>query len=229
MVEDADYRVLEAAEGGAIPFVYQTPRGRGRGYLRITEYVDGETLPAWTEAGLPFVGEARVPVKNLHLAWYEAGHNFPPYNLHPEWCWDWNLESGGNSDLGEPLVAPFSGVVTAAAHYGKSWGNIVQIVGFRPLMGEGHLEIVTWMGAHLAEYGVAVGDVVLVGQEIGTIGNADGEYYAHLHEQYCSGTPIPPAWAFPSDKRYGWMRPEEWYRLWLPPEEIQRLIMKDGR
>jgi hypothetical protein len=61
-----------------------------------------------------YATEFGLPMQNLEKAWYEAAHR-GPYNVHPERCEDWNLETLGNTDLGEPLVAPWSGVVIAAA------------------------------------------------------------------------------------------------------------------
>ena len=127
---------------------------------------------------MPLATEFRLPLGNLGKAWYEATRRFGPYNEHPERCEDWNLESGGDTDLGEPLVAPFSGIVINARDWGGAWGKIVRILGRTP---EG--ELVCWMGAHLDEIHVKPGDVVQVGDPVGTIGTADGRYAAHLHEQ----------------------------------------------
>jgi len=106
----------------------------------------------------PWVTVVRLPMKNLEKPWYEATRVFGPYNGHPRYCEDWNLEAGGDSDLGEPLVAPWSGVVINAYEAGGAWGKIVRIMGLTPAG-----DMVTWMGAHLAEVWVRAGDVVMVG------------------------------------------------------------------
>lgn len=105
------------------------------GLLRV---IEPEPLPL---VGIPLMGEVVMAVKNIDKAWYEATRVFGPYNVHPGSCEDWNLESGGNTDLGEPLVAPFSGLVIAAHDYGGWYGRIIQILG-RTLNGD----IIVWSG-----------------------------------------------------------------------------------
>lgn len=159
--------------------------------------------------GIPRATSFRLPMQNLDKAWYEATRRFGPYNYHPQRCEDWNLEAGGNTDLGEPLVAPFSGMVTNAHNWGGGTGRLVQIVG---LLGDGG--VVVWAGWHLHEINVTVGEVVQVGQLIGSIGNADGRYAgAHLHEQICivNRWGIPAPTAFAADGRYDWQQPSVFY------------------
>ena len=144
-------------------------------------------------------------LKNIDKAWYEATERYGPYNGHPTYCEDWNLESGGNTDLGEPLVAPFDGLVINASDVGGAWGKMVRIVG-KTLEGE----LMCWCGAHLDEIYVSVGDNVAAGQDIGTIGTADGQYSAHLHEQVSIGE-VPGVEIFGTDRRYDFRRPSEFY------------------
>lgn len=163
------------------------------------------------------------PMKNTDKAWYEAAHRFPPYNGHPEFCEDWNLETGGDSDLGEPLVAPFDGLVINARNFGGAWGKIVRILG-RTLEGE----VITWMGAHLDEIFVRVGDIVAAGDDIGTIGNADGRYAAHLHEQICVGE-VPGPEVFGTDRRYAFRQPSKFYvSRGVDAALMKRLVEFDG-
>ena len=167
--------------------------------------VSGDTV-SWR--GIPWATEFRLPMQNLKLAWYEATRRYGPYNYHPTYCEDWNTEAGGNTDLGEPLVAPFSGVVLSARNWGGKIGRVVQIIGFAP---EG--EVIVWAGWHLHEMWVQSGDIVEVGQPTCSIGNADGVYSAHLHEQICImnkyGVPAPNTFA--SHRRYDWQQPSKFY------------------
>lgn len=175
-------------------------------------------------AGVPLIRTVRPPMADLEKAWYEATRVFGPYNGHPQFCEDWNLEAGGDSDLGETLVAPFDGVVITAKEFGGGWGKIVRILGLLP---DGNL--VTWMGAHLDRVGVAVGEVVRVGEVIGTIGTANGKYAAHLHEQISVGA-VPDEEAFGTDRRYKFVQPSKWYREHgVPKELVDRVTLKDGR
>lgn len=91
---------------------------------------------------------------------------------------DFNIRTGGNTDLGKPIYAMSDGTVTKAEVH-RVWGNIVVIY---------HPEDRVWTHyAHCNEMQVKVGQTVACGAQIGTIGrggkNARGEYYfyAHLH------------------------------------------------
>jgi len=71
---------------------------------------------------------------------------------------------------------------------------------------------------------VATGRIVLIGEEIGTIGNSNGRYAAHLHNQVCVinqwGIPAPKT--FGSDNRYEWWQPSAWYVAHGVDEELVR-------
>jgi len=160
--------------------------------------------------GIPLATTFRLPMLNLDKAWYEATRRYGPYNYHPARCEDWNLETGGNTDLGEPLVSPFSGQVLSAWDWKGSVGRVVQLLG---LTADG--EMVMWAGWHLQTMEVAAGSIVRVGEPIGTVGNADGYYEgAHLHEQImivgALGMPHPALFAG-SDWRYKWQQPSGFY------------------
>ena len=153
----------------------------------------------------------RLPLGDLTLAWYEATARFGPYNVHPAKAEDWNLETGGDTDLGEGLVAPFAGFVASAFDWGGKRGGIVQLVGVIPERGE----IVVWAGWHVQNWIVSAGDTVTMGQDLAEIGNAGGVYAAHLHEQICLVDPgdrhgIPGPRTYPTDHRYKWVRPSDW-------------------
>jgi hypothetical protein len=172
---------------------------------------------------VPFATTFRLPMKNLDKPWYEAAHFFGPYNGHPECCEDWNLESGGDTDLGEPLVAPWSGIVINAFGAGGKWGMILRILGLTPSG-----ELVTWMGAHLASIAVTVGEVVTVGQEVGTIGTGNGQYAAHLHEQIAVGA-VPGPTVYGTDRRYDFRQPSRFYQQHGVDEAlVKRVTERDG-
>jgi hypothetical protein len=179
-------------------------------------------------SGIPFASEFNLPMQNLDKAWYEATRRFPPYNYHPERCEDWNLESGGDSDFGEPLVAPFSGVVLSAHNWGGKTGKVLQILGVTP-----DFKMIVWAGWHLAEMYGSPGQIVLIGEPLGTIGNADGKYAAHLHEQICivrnmHGIPHPATFA--SHGNYDFVQPSVFYlNNGVSPDVIQRVTEYDGR
>jgi len=92
---------------------------------------------------------------------------------------DWNGIGGGNSDLGDPVYSISEGYISFAEHVCCGWGNIVRVVHRTPQHPE--LDYVESFYAHLDQIHVQEGQLVERGQQIGTIGTADGKYSAHLH------------------------------------------------
>lgn len=88
---------------------------------------------------------------------------------------DWNGTGGGNTDLGDPIYAIGNGYVKFAENYGDGWGNVIRIV--HKYKGNYYESLY----AHCDKISVKKGSFVTKGMKIGTIGNADGAYYAHLH------------------------------------------------
>lgn len=89
---------------------------------------------------------------------------------------DWNGLGGGDSDLGDPVYAIADGYVTFAEAHNASWGNVIRIVHYLPDSSQ-----VESLYAHCNEILVKEKQWVSVGDQIGTIGNANGRYKAHLH------------------------------------------------
>lgn len=179
--------------------------------------------------GIPQVGEVRLPMLNIHKAWYETTQRpgFAPYNVHPLKAEDYNLETGGDTDLGEPLVAPFSGLVTSAGQFSGSTGRIVQLLGYSDQVGA-----IVWAGWHLRDLAVQTGDIVFVGDPIGTIGNASGRYYAHLHNTFCvlNDWGVPSPTTYPTDGRYDWRRPSVMFvELGVDADVVARAMAYDGK
>lgn len=102
---------------------------------------------------------------------------------------DWNGVGGGNTDLGDPVYATAKGLVHFAEDHGPGWGNIIRI---HHNIGDSTTpDIIESLYAHLDTMHVAAGEFVKKGQQIGTIGNADGAYYAHLHFEMRWDTSLP--------------------------------------
>lgn len=89
---------------------------------------------------------------------------------------DWNGNNGGNSDLGDPIFAIGRGYIKFAQNIGGGWGNVIRIVHFLP--NEKKYESIY---AHCDSILVAEEKLIEKGDQIGTIGTANGQYYAHLH------------------------------------------------
>jgi len=90
---------------------------------------------------------------------------------------DWNKNTGGNTDCGEPVYAAANGVVTFAEDAGPGWGNVVII---EHTLTDG--KRVQSLYGHLAKILKTSGDVE-IREKIGEVGNADGRYLGHLHHE----------------------------------------------
>jgi murein DD-endopeptidase MepM/ murein hydrolase activator NlpD len=107
---------------------------------------------------------------------------------------DWNGNGGGNTDLGDAVYSISEGVVTESVNYYGGWGNVTRVA--HAIKGSWKIEngklvndatskasacIVESLYAHSKTVLVKHGDAIKRGQQIATIGNAEGKYLAHLH------------------------------------------------
>lgn len=92
---------------------------------------------------------------------------------------DWNGRGGGNTDLGDPVYAAGNGVVTVSEEICCGWGNVVRVV--HKLEGHTEFDYLETVYAHLDKIYVSDGQLLLKGDQVGTIGTANGTYTAHLH------------------------------------------------
>ena len=118
---------------------------------------------------------------------------------------DWNKNSGGNTDCGEPVFAAADGVITYAGDAGPGWGNVL-IVEHKLADGE---RVQTLYG-HMQEMLKTSGEVKKR-EQIGKIGNANGRYLCHLHfELRTSDCPMwNEAGGGYSANRKGWLDPSD--------------------
>ncbi|NDJ85977.1 MAG: peptidoglycan DD-metalloendopeptidase family protein [Chloroflexi bacterium] len=98
----------------------------------------------------------------------EAYHTGADLNLNRPY-WD--------ADAHSPVYAAAAGVVTYASRL-PGWGNVIIIRHF-PLVSTGQTMYARY--AHVNDLRVQVGDRVQRGQQIATVGNADGVFPYHLH------------------------------------------------
>jgi murein DD-endopeptidase MepM/ murein hydrolase activator NlpD len=144
-----------------------------------------------------FVTEA----KDSKDDWYNAT-NFGETNHLGE---DWNKNSGGNTDCGEPVYAIGNGEIIYAKDSGVGWGNVVIIEHTLP---DG--EKVESLYGHLQEILKADGEVKKR-EQIGKVGNANGKYLCHLHLEI--RVESCPMWhqvgGGYSSKRNGWVDASE--------------------
>ncbi len=88
---------------------------------------------------------------------------------------DWNGVHGGNTDLGDSIYTIANGYVSFSEDIGGGWGNVIRII---HKFKNHYYESVY---AHCNTIKVKKGDFIKRGTLIGTIGNANGIYLAHLH------------------------------------------------
>ena len=89
---------------------------------------------------------------------------------------DWNGVNGGNSDLGDPIYAVGNGYISSAKDLEGGWGNVIRII--HKLYNGKEIES---LYAHCDTILVKPKQWIKKGEQIGTIGNANGTYLAHLH------------------------------------------------
>lgn len=94
---------------------------------------------------------------------------------------DWNGTGGGDSDLHDPIYACADGVVTFAYDVRLGWGRVVIIRHAYRDQKTGQVKFCDSLYGHLRKMDVKIGDRVVRGQRIGTMGNNRGMYAAHLH------------------------------------------------
>jgi len=133
--------------------------------------------------------------------WYNA-QDFGANNHLGE---DWNKNSGGNTDCGEPVFAAANGTIVYAEDAGAGWGNVVIIEHNLP-----NGERVQTLYGHLRKITKTSGEVKLR-EQIGEVGNADGVYLCHLHFELRAED--CPMWnkvgAGYSAERKGWLNPSD--------------------
>lgn len=110
---------------------------------------------------------------------------------------DWNGTGGGNSDLGDPVYAAATGWVRRADDLKGGWGKVIRIVHL--MVEDQDSSYVESIYAHLNEMNVEAGTFVNQGEKIGSIGNADGAYWAHLHLEIRKEAGLPIGGGYSSD------------------------------
>ncbi len=126
---------------------------------------------------------------------------------------DWNGRGGGNTDLGDPVYSVGNGLVTFSKDVCCGWGQVVRIVHYLPNDPEN--SYVESIYAHLHTMDITAGSLVKRGQRIGTIGNANGRYNAHLHLEMRNfiNMSLGPGYG---DDHFGYLIPTEFIRLHRP-------------
>jgi Peptidase family M23 len=136
--------------------------------FRIPSPLELESIPTASHFDFPLGNE------NGAMA-YNAQHFTENKHLGD----DLNGIGGENSDLGDPIYAIADGRVLLARDGGLGWGNIVILL--HAYLENGERKYVQSYYGHVQEMLVRPGETVKRGQQIATVGTANGRYFAHLH------------------------------------------------
>jgi hypothetical protein len=136
--------------------------------FRIPSPLELESIPTASHFDFPLGNE------NGAMA-YNAQHFTDNKHLGD----DLNGIGGENSDLGDPIYAIANGRVLLARDDGPGWGNVVILL--HAYLDNGERKYVQSYYGHVQDMLVHPGETVKRGQQIATVGTANGSYFAHLH------------------------------------------------
>jgi hypothetical protein len=169
-------------------------------------------------ASLPIATRFDFPLGTEHGA---MAYNAQPFTENKHLGDDLNGIGGEDSDLGDPVFAVADGTVLVARDGGPGWGNILIVL--HAYRDGGARKYVQSYYAHLQSMLVTAGEPVKRGQQIATVGTANGRYFAHLHfEMREFLTPYIGA-GYRKDTR-GWLNPNKFIRSHrgAPDEDVGR-------
>lgn len=128
-------------------------------------------------------------------------YNAQPFGENNHLGDDWNAVTGGNTDLGDPIYAVANGYVISAKDIKGGWGNVIRIVHELP-----NKKKIESIYAHCDSIFVKQEQWVKRGEQIGTIGNANGQYYAHLHLEIRDDISMPIGGGYSKETK-GYLNP----------------------
>jgi murein DD-endopeptidase MepM/ murein hydrolase activator NlpD len=178
------------------------------------EFFAANILPS-----LPVANEFDTPLRPpdgagavISMPFQEAGH------LGEDWT-----TAKGDAALGEPVYSVADGWVSVAQVFQNAWGKGVFIC-YR-LPGSRWPPFVEVMYAQLNSIDVKPGQFVKRGQRIGTVGNANGTYQAHLHWEVRQtvGMGVGPGFQAGAS---GWLGPSEFISAHRGDRANQPLLPK---
>lgn len=178
-VEFVDYpaKTLKSPQQAAAPLGLSVKSKKGSFIPQVDSRV--HLYSGLTRAAIPLADHFSSPIGNENGAFsYNAQGFLEPnkkrggYHLGD----DLNGIGGLNSDLGDPVFASADGLVVYSGKPNEGWGNVV-VVAHR--LRDGSLAQSFY--SHLQQRLVSKGILIGRGQRLGTMGNASGRYYAHVH------------------------------------------------
>ncbi len=125
---------------------------------------------------LPTAARFDFPLGSENAAMsYNAQHFTENHHLGE----DLNGIGGETSDLGDPIYAIADGRVLLARDGGPGWGNVMIVL--HAYVESGERKYVQSYYGHIEKMSAQAGEYVQRGQQIATVGTANGLYFAHLH------------------------------------------------
>ena len=135
-----------------------------------------QVAPAIVLTSLPTAARFDFPIGSENGA---LAYNAQPFTENRHLGDDLNGIGGENSDLGDPVYAVADGRVFFAEEAGPGWGKVIILL--HAYEENGERKYVQSYYAHVDTILVQLKQNVRRGEQIATIGNADGKYWAHLH------------------------------------------------
>lgn len=176
-------------------------------------------LSAAEIAALPLAVRFDHPMGSQNAA---LTYNAQPFRITRHLGDDLNGIGGQNSDLDDPAYAAGAGQVVYAGSPSDGWGNMVIIAHRVPdLENPGKERIVQTVYAHLGRIIAKPNQIVGRGEQIGTVGTANGKYLAHLHFEVREGPYINPSVGY-ADVPLNRISPEKFIseHRGAPPEQL---------
>lgn len=138
----------------------------------LTALMASKRLPEALADGFDF------PVGGPGMEGYEVSRGALDGSPHPGD--DLKAVAGEGDGLGAPVRAAAAGLVVRSEDAGGAFGNVV-FIRHRHRDAQGREVFCETVCMHLQSRSVKTGDLVVRGQQIGTVGNNEGMFPAHLH------------------------------------------------
>ncbi len=126
---------------------------------------------------IPIAHQLAYPLGSPRAA---LAYNAQPFTENNHLGDDWNGSGGYNTDMGDPVYVIGNGLVTFTAKLGGGWGGVAIVQHRLRSTTDSDYYVQSFYG-HLNTINVRPGQIVWLGQQLGTVGNAGGRYWAHLH------------------------------------------------
>jgi murein DD-endopeptidase MepM/ murein hydrolase activator NlpD len=179
--------------------------------FRFVSAMDLASLPTATRFDFPLGSE------NGAMA-----YNAQPFTENRHLGDDLNGIGGENSDLGDPVHAIADGRVLLAREEGPGWGNVIIVL--HAYAENGERKYVQSYYGHVETMLVKPRQEVKRGQQIATVGSADGRYLAHLHFELREFTTPFVGPGYRANPR-GWLNPSAFIEAHrgAPPNDVGRI------